>query len=133
MTTPATRPVSEFLPGVLKDPSWRRLGHNLYFKEVDGKKVGVIAATPARQDYQCLLNRKEFERPLKALTDGRLDAAYVIVAKSNGTGQYEYLGAVEIRRLWETVLKDRPPQYGRYGEFWILDLHELVDDDDLPF
>jgi hypothetical protein len=118
---------------MLSDPSWQRYGHNLYFKEVDGQKVGVVCATLNHPFSQYALNKAEFERPLKAVGAGKIDAAWVVAARSNDTGQYEYMGAVEAGHLWETVLKNRPARDGRYGGFWILERFDLVNDDDAPF
>jgi hypothetical protein len=131
MTTTTTVPL--YVQNVFTDPGWQRYGHNLYFKEVDGKKVGIVGATMSSRDAQYLLNKKEFDRPLNALAAGKIDAAWVVGAGSNGTGQYKYRGGVEIRQFWETVLKDRSTNHGRYGDFWIVEWHELEDEDSRPF
>ena len=109
---------------------WRQCARHLYYREMDGKKYGVVLATIAPSRDRPALNKPEIERVLAGKRRGTIDEGYVVAARLNGVG-YEYLGA-SLAEIVAKKLEGRVPLSGRYGEFWTLDLWEIDHDEDRP-
>jgi hypothetical protein len=132
-------PVPEFLKTMFSELRlWRQCARHLYYREIDGKKYGVVLATISPNHDRPALNKPELLRVLAGKREGKIDEGYVVFARFNGSPQgntgpqgpaagYEYLGA----SLAESVaakLEGRSAIAGRFGEFWTLDLFEIDDD-----
>ena len=71
---------------------WRQCARCLYYREIDGKKYGVVLATIAPSHNRPAMNKPEIERVLACKRKGKIDEGYVVAARLNGSG-YEYLVA----------------------------------------
>jgi len=105
--------VPAFLATMFSDPGWQRVGRYLYFKEIDGQKVGVVLATMSPRWDDFALNKGEYERVLNGKREGRLDQTYMVAAKIDGA-KFEYVGAMEAEELLPK-LKDLPVITGPTG------------------
>ena len=79
------------LTNIFEDPRWRPIGRRVYSAEIDGRKLGGVLATFNVRFGNYALNRPEMEdRLMKAKREGKIDEAFVIAVRPNGTGRYEF-------------------------------------------
>jgi hypothetical protein len=122
--------VPDFLETMCSElQQWRQCARHLYYREIDGKKYGVVFATIAPNRDRPALNKPELQRALAGKRKGTIDEGYVVFARINGIG-YKYLGASPAE-IVAAKLEGRSAIAGRYGEFWTLDLFEIDDNNPL--
>src|SRR5258705_6348023 len=107
------------LNGMFSDPRFARFGRYCYHVEIDGRKIGVVLATMNQGYDSYALNKAEFDRLLAARRDGRLDGAFVVIAKTNGSTTPTYCGEIDAEEL-DSQLRGLTPRSGRFGEFYVL-------------
>jgi hypothetical protein len=87
---------------------------------VDGQRIGVVLATFNSSFGNFALNKGEFDDLLAAKRDGRLDAAFVVATKNNGSSNpLIYCDEIDATEL-ESRLKSISPREGAYGDFYAL-------------
>ena len=97
----------EELRHLFDDPRWRRLsGAKLYFREIDGIRIGAVLATYLQRYNNFALHCPEVERVRHGKAAGKID-------QTNGTGQYEHRGYAEADALYEK-LRHRPTINGSF-------------------
>ena len=120
--------VPAFLPKMFAElHRWRQCARYLYYREIEGRKYGVVLATMTPNDRPAL-NKSELERAPAGKRKGTIDEAYVVVARLNGIG-YEFLGASDAETIAKR-LEGRSTISGKFGDFWTLDIFEI--DDNTP-
>ena len=119
--------VPAFLSTMFSDTRFQRFGRYIYYAVIDDKKIGVVLATmaPHRDDFA--LNKGEFERVLNGERDGKVNQAFVVAAKLNGGRSLEYQGADRAEAVLARLGNLRTFR-GVYGEFWSLQLYDIIDD-----
>jgi hypothetical protein len=135
VTTVLTDPAG-VLPSVFTDPRWRVLSRWRLYADVDGFKFGVVLATKAPQYDSFALNKGDMDRLLAGKRSGKIDQAWVVMAKTNGLNAMTYVDHIEAERL-NDMLKMMRPRSGAFGEFWTLPASittaGIVDPNDEPF
>ena len=130
MTVPA------FIQTIISDlQQWLRCSRSryLYFRETEGKKIGVVFATTSPNFDRPALNKDESNRALVGLRDGKIDEGWVVAVRTNGTRPTEFLCAGRVEDVMKR-LEGRPTKSGSYGEFYVLDLDDIDPDvPDAPF
>jgi len=116
------------LTNIFEDVRWRQIGQRLYFAEIDGRKIGGVLATYNGRFGNYALNCLELERLRTAKREGKIDEAFVIAVKSNGTGRHEFRRAVNAEELYARV-HERPVINGSFGPFLALEQYELEGED----
>ena len=101
------------------DLRWHKLwsAEFLYFGTIDGVTVGVIVATSNRPRYEeFALNKREFERLLAALANGKITEAYAVsVIYDNGA---KTCVEAAVATTLNARLSGITPRFGKLGEFW---------------
>lgn len=120
--------IPDCLRTMFKDRGWKMVGRYRYMGEIDGAKIGVVLATMSPSYDRFALNKKDNESLLQAKHDGKVDQAFVVAAKLNGSGPPEYCTAVDAEEF-QAVLARQTPRPGRFGDFWTLYLSEFTDDE----
>jgi len=94
-------------------------------------RIGAVLATWSRFENYAL-NQSDMDRLREGLRTGKIDEAYVAMAKLNGTGRMEYCRHEEAESLHQRVLRSKPTLNGRFGPFWALLPFEL-EAEETPF
>jgi hypothetical protein len=97
--------------------NWNRVDLYIYHNSVE--KIGVVLATKSPNWDSFALNKKELERVIAGKRKGKIDEAYVVAARVNGSGPLTYQDA-ELAEVIATRLEERLPIAGRRGPFWAL-------------
>ena len=113
---------SNDLPAVIRDAFTdprvvlraRRLKAN-----IDGVVYGAIVSPYSAQYDNTTLSKADFDGLTAALKDGRIHHGFVIQARRNSSGTYEFLHAMETTKL-ATMLSHMRLLNGSSGEFWVL-------------
>jgi hypothetical protein len=123
MTEPAN------LSKMFSDPGWHRISRNLYFRNANGQKFGVVLATVSPGWETLALNQSETERVLNSKRDGRIDRGHIVAAKRDGGGPPTFIAQVDAEEFYQSVLKHRPTKSGAFGPFWVVYEYEFGGDD----
>jgi hypothetical protein len=112
------------------DGRWHKRGGYIFNTEIDGKKVGVVAATMSPSYDRFALNKADYEYVHDAKRSGKVDLAFVVAAAFDAGWRLEYRGAGDLERMAAT-LANLDPRGGRNGPFWTLRLDDI--DPDAPW
>ena len=127
---------AQILPGIFTDSRFQELSRYRLFGEIDGVKVGVVLATKTPRYELFALNRGDFERLLAGKSAGKLDQAFVVLAKINGLGAATYWDHTSAEQMHD-IVKGLRPRNGAFGEFWTLPPNVVTagvtSSDDEPF
>ncbi len=107
------------LKDMFTDNRFQRIGRNRYWAEVDGRKIGVVLATKNARYDDHALNKADLDRVLAAKREGRLDDAFVVAAKTNGSGIPIFSDQIDAETL-ASKLAGELPMVGRFGEFFVI-------------
>jgi hypothetical protein len=135
-TTVLTDPAA-VLAGMFTDPRFRELNRYRLFANIDGIKIGVVLATKSPRYDNFALNKTDMERLLAGKRNGKIDQAFVVMARVSDIGALlTYVDWIEAERLHD-MLKGMRPRNGVFGEFWTLPpsitTAGIVDPNDEPF
>jgi hypothetical protein len=113
------------------DPRFSHVPGTVYgfVARIDGKKVGVVAATKSQRfagSTHHVLNKADLESVVAGQEAGRLDWAFVVTAEVNQAGKMAVIDVILAQHL-AANLKNVPPLTGRLGEFWLLHHNFLTD------
>ena len=106
------------LSGMFADDRFTRHGRFRYSATIDGTKIGVVLATKNQGFDNFAINKADLDRLIAATGDGRLDAAFVVAAKVNGSSM-DFVDQIAAAVLADQ-LRSETPRVGRYGEFYLL-------------
>jgi hypothetical protein len=107
------------LADIFADTSFTKYGPRKYLAEIDGRRIGVLLATKNSGFDTFALNKAEFDHLLAAKLAGRIDEAFVVAAKINGSTPPSYCGEIDAELL-EGSLKRFTPRIGSLGDFYVL-------------
>ena len=125
MLTTAPPNWDELLPNIFTDPRFRKSkkSRRRWHAEINGTRVGIVVALrPVDYDNHGL-NKEDIEQLLKLRRDGTFDAAFVVLASVG-----MYIGHRDAEELFET-LKGVPFRTGGHGDYWLLPLDDVAEDD----
>jgi hypothetical protein len=111
------------LPPAFPDASWNKIAERLYHNA--DHKIGAVLATHNPRYDNYALNCGEFDRLVKALGAGKIDAALVVAVKRDGAGRWVVQAGADAVALKTRVLDKRQAIGGAYGAFWALLLSEI--------
>jgi hypothetical protein len=120
-----------FVTTIFTDPGWRQVGRYKYFREFDGMKNGVVLATMSPQYDRFALNTPETKDLLAGKRNNKVDQAFIVAAKGNGAGKFEFYAGVDAEEFHKTVLATLVPRSGPFGDFWTIAPYDF--DPDAPF
>jgi hypothetical protein len=119
------------------DSLFERVRNSVYGYKglIDGKKVGVVAATKSHRFTDSphhLLNKNDFDKLIAALDDepARLDQGFVVSANIDNSGKPTFVDAIEARELAATLANVTPRSGGPLGDFWLVNSHFTTDEED---
>jgi hypothetical protein len=107
---------------------WKQFGKYIYHNKVE--KIGVTLATRAPNHPGHAQHKGELLRMLAAKRDGKINEAYVVAARLNGSSPPTYVCADDAEVVY-AKLANRPTLEGKHGSFWVLQEYDI--DYDAPF
>jgi hypothetical protein len=116
------------LETIFTDPNWKRVNYYLYYNE--NEKIGAALATKTPNHDGFALNEGETHRVIAGKRDEKIEEAWVVAFKFNGSGPPTYVCAERAESV-VARLEGRPTFNGKYGPFWVLQEYEI--DPDAPF
>jgi hypothetical protein len=108
------------LAGMFTDPRFREFRPYRWYGEIDGIKVGVVAATRKAGFDTHALNKSDLELLIAAKREGKVDQAFVVAANIDGFNNLAFVDFADAENLFATLLQRLRPRIGARGEFWIL-------------
>jgi hypothetical protein len=120
--------VENFVAAIFTDQRWQWFDRRHYFASYEDARIGAVLATWTPDYENFALNEDDMNRLLGAKRDGKIDRAFVVMAKFNGT-RMEYCSLRDAERYYNEVLRHQPTKNGRYGRFWALRSYLLSDED----
>ena len=116
------REIQRDLSSVFSDDQFSQHGRYRYSATIDGVKIGVVLATKSQNYNNFALNKADLDRVIAGVSDGRLDAGYVVAATVNVTGSMEFVDQISADILADQ-LKGETPRTGKFGEFYLIPPH----------
>jgi hypothetical protein len=108
------------LSKIFTDSRYRRIGRFRYFGEIDGIKIGVVLTTKNQSFDNWALNKPDLDRGIAGKRDGRIDAVFVVAAKTNGGVSIPgYVDHIDAEKLAAQLIPEML-RVGRFGEFYVL-------------
>jgi hypothetical protein len=98
------------LSNIFTDSRFRDLSRYRLFGNIDGVKIGVVLATRSPRYDNFALNKGDMDRLLAGKRDGKIDQAFVVMAKVNGVNAVTYCDCIEAEQLHEKLKGLRPAQ-----------------------
>jgi hypothetical protein len=121
------------LADIFTDSRFRRLGRFLRFGKIDDVKIGVVLATKNPRFDNWTLNKPDNDRLIAGIREGKIDEAWVVAAKVNGTSMPVYCDQIEAEELHRRLANEEP-RIGVFGEFYVIPPHVWSPNcDDEPF
>ena len=108
----------ELIPTIFTDRRFVQTGRRRYVVQLNDKWAGIAVAwkPPGRENYG--LNCEDLERLIEKMSDGSLDAGFVVLATLENS-KAAYIAHREVDAVRE-LLKDEPLSDGPYGAYWLL-------------
>ena len=109
----------ELVPTIFTDRQrFRQTGKRRYVLQLNDKWAGIAVAwkPPGRENYG--LNCEDLERLIEKMSDGSLDAGFVVLATLENS-KAVYIAHREVDAVRD-LLKDEPPRDGPHGSYWLL-------------
>jgi hypothetical protein len=107
------------LRGIFSDPRFREFGRYRLFAEIEGVRFGVVLATRSPRYDNFALNKTDLERLIAGKREGKVDQAFVVMARVNTANAMAYCDSIDAEKLHE-ALQGLRPRTGSWGDFWVL-------------
>jgi hypothetical protein len=107
---------------------WKHVAKYIYLNSA--AKIGVVLATMAPNRDNHAQNKGELLRVIAGKRDGKIDEAYVVAVKLNGSGHPTYVCAGLAEEVFARI-EHRPTIDGIYGPFWVLQEYDIDSDTEL--
>jgi hypothetical protein len=124
---------------MFSDARFEQFGKYRYFRELDGRKTGVVVAIMDSRHDTYVVYGIDLRRLVDAVDNGVVDDAKVVAARiRTGSKGKIYGGEIDAIELLH-LLKDEEPRQGKYGDFYVIPPglafpdHRLKKDADEPF
>jgi hypothetical protein len=108
----------ELIPTIFTDRRFVKTGRRRYVVQLNDKWAGIAVAwkPPGYENYG--LNCEDLERLIEKMSDGSLDAGFVVLATLENS-KAVYIAHREVGAVRD-LLKDEPPRDGPHGSYWLL-------------
>jgi hypothetical protein len=120
------------IENIFTDPSFRSWSKQCYPNRLygDGKEIGAVVAVKGRHGDDFALGIAGLDYIVKAEAEGRIKEGFVVLAKQNGGGVLEYIGAERASEVAER-LRNVTPWKGKWGAYhWITATFRAFGDQD---
>jgi hypothetical protein len=111
------------IPNIFTDPRFHKANGSSrrYQIVVNGVRAGIIVAWRPDDRSNFALNEADLNRLLELKRDASFNAAFVVIAASNGNFERTYVGHRDAEELAEE-LKSARLRKGPHGDYWLLQL-----------
>jgi hypothetical protein len=123
------------IENIFQDASFRSSSTPSYPNRIYGNgKTGAVVVVQGKHGTDFALGVAGLDYVIKAEAEGRIEEAYVVLAKTNGGSVPAYVASAPAKAVAER-LRSIAPRDGKFGPYhWITEtLHSVNGDAEVPF